>query len=83
MARLAPGTADAEFFIVVGDLVGLDAQPGASGDNAGYAVFGRVAEGMDVVKTILEQPCSNSGEGVFKGQMIKVPVKVTTVRRAE
>ena len=83
MARLAPGTATAEFFIVLGDLVSLDAQPGGDGDNAGYAVFGHVADGMDVVKAILERPCSNSGEGVFKGQMIKVPVKVTSVRRAE
>ena len=83
MARLAPGTATAEFFIVVGDLTTLDALPGADGDNAGYAVFGQVTEGMDVVKAILEQPCSDAGEGVMQGQMIAKPVKVSSVRRVE
>lgn len=83
MARLAPGTATAEFFIVVGDLTSLDAQPGGDGDNAGYAVFGRVVDGMDVIKTILAQPCSDAGEGVMKGQMIKSPVKVISVRRIQ
>ncbi|MES1195577.1 MAG: peptidylprolyl isomerase, partial [Steroidobacter sp.] len=83
MARLAPGTATAEFFIVVGDLTSLDAQPGGDGDNAGYAVFGHVIEGMEVVKAILDQPCSDAGEGAMQGQMIAAPVKVSSVRRAE
>lgn len=81
MARLAPGTATAEFFIVVGDLTSLDAQPGGDGDNAGYAVFGHVIKGMDVVKKILDRPCSGGGLGDMSGQMITVPVKVTSVRR--
>jgi peptidyl-prolyl cis-trans isomerase A (cyclophilin A) len=86
MARLAPGTATAEFFIVWGNLTTLDAQPDApvegQGDNQGYAAFGHVIEGMDVVKQILEQPRSDSaGEGVMKGQMLDMPVKVLSVRR--
>ncbi|MBU6208159.1 MAG: peptidylprolyl isomerase, partial [Alphaproteobacteria bacterium] len=40
MARQAPGTAAGDFFIDVGDMSGLDAKPGGSGDTAGYAVFG-------------------------------------------
>jgi peptidyl-prolyl cis-trans isomerase A (cyclophilin A) len=80
MARADPGTANADFFIVVGDLVGLDAQPDR--DDPGYAVFGHVVEGMDVVQAILDQPRSEEGEGVMKGQMIAVPVKILSVRRA-
>ena len=80
MARAGPGTADADFFIVVGDTVSYDAQP--DGD-PGYAVFGRVTDGMDVVRTILGQPRSEDGQGVMKGQMIAHPVKILTVRRTE
>lgn len=84
MARLAPGTATSDFFIIVGDLPALDAQPTASGDNLGYAVFGRVIDGMEVVKAILEQPRSlTAGDGVMKGQMLEPQVKVLTVRRSE
>ncbi len=82
MARLAPGTATAEFFIVLGNLPGMDAQPNAPGDNQGYAVFGRVIEGMDVIRAILDQPRSpTAGEGVMKGQMLDKTVKILTVRR--
>ena len=78
MARLAPGTATADFSIVVGDMTGLDAKP----DDPGFAVFGRVVEGMDVVKTIWNSPRSpTKGEGVMKGEMLEPPVKVLTVRR--
>jgi len=84
MARLAPGTAASDFFIVLGDLPALDAQPTASGDNQGYAVFGHVVDGMDVVRAILEQPHSlTAGEADMKGQMLETPVKVLTVRRAQ
>jgi peptidyl-prolyl cis-trans isomerase A (cyclophilin A) len=83
MARLAPGTADAEFFIMVGDVPSLDAQPPGQGDTAGYAVFGRVIEGMDVVRTILQAPTSPTlGQGFLKGQMIAAPLKITSVRRS-
>lgn len=84
MARLEPGTAASDFFIVLGDLPALDAQPGAAGDNQGYAVFGRVIEGMEVVRAIIEQPHSaTAGEGIMKGQMLEKPVTITTVRRVE
>ncbi len=79
MARLAPGTATADFSIVVGDMTGLDAKPA----DPGFAVFGRVVEGMDVVKTIWSAPRSaTKGEGVMKGEMLDPVVKVLTVRRA-
>ena len=84
LARLAPGTATADFFITVGPVLALDANPTGSGDVAGYAAFGHVVEGMDVVKRILAAPISaTAGVGVMKGQMIAAPVKILTVRRAK
>ncbi|HXN09836.1 MAG TPA: peptidylprolyl isomerase [Steroidobacteraceae bacterium] len=82
MARADPGTATADFFIVIGDLVALDAQP--NGGDPGYAVFGHVLDGMDVVHDILGQPRSpTAGEGVLQGQMLAIPVKILTARRAQ
>jgi peptidyl-prolyl cis-trans isomerase A (cyclophilin A) len=82
MARADPGTATADFFIVIGDLISLDAQP--NGGDPGYAVFGRVVDGMDVVHAIFGQPrSSTTGEGVMRGQMLAMPVKILTARRAD
>lgn len=82
MARGAPGTAAGEFFIIVGDMPSLDADPAAAGDNLGFAAFGRVVEGMAVVRQILAAPVSPTrGEGAMKGQMLADPVAVTAARR--
>jgi peptidyl-prolyl cis-trans isomerase A (cyclophilin A) len=82
MARFAPGTATADFTIMVGDMTGLDAKPAAAGDNQGFAAFGHVVDGMDVVKAILAAPTSPTlGDGVMKGQMLEPVVKVLTARR--
>jgi peptidyl-prolyl cis-trans isomerase A (cyclophilin A) len=82
MARWAPGTATADFSILASPMPALDADPAATGDNAGYAVFGNVASGMDVVIKILNAPTSTTkGLGVMKRQMIAAPVKIITVRR--
>jgi peptidyl-prolyl cis-trans isomerase A (cyclophilin A) len=81
MARADPGTATADFFIVIGDLVSLDAQP--NGGDPGYAVFGHVVDGMDVVHLIFGQPRSaTEGKGVMQGQMLAMPVKILSARRA-
>ena len=80
MARTDPGTATADFFIVIGDLISLDATPGG---DPGYAAFGKVTVGMDIVRQMLELPRSQeAGDGSMKGQMLAEPVKVLTVRRA-
>nr|WP_310522970.1 peptidylprolyl isomerase [Polymorphobacter sp.] len=82
LARLAPGTATANFFIVVGDLPALDAAPAGTKGDPGFAAFGRVVEGMDVVHRIMAAPTSpTAGDGAMKGQMIAVPVKIKSVRR--
>lgn len=84
MARYAPGTATADFSILLSDMSPLDADP-ASADpetQAGYAVFGHVAAGMEVVRKIWDAPLSaTEGEGFLRGQMLSPPVKVLRVRR--
>ena len=83
LGRFATGTATSNFFICVGDLPYLDANPAAKGDNLGYAAFGRVVQGMPVVEKILSLP--TNGETKFKdqrGQWLKPPVPITTMRRA-
>ena len=82
LGRFAPGTATSEFFICVGDMTYLDADPAAKGDNAGFAVFGKVVEGMDVARAILAMPRSpTAGVGVMKGEMLRKPVDILTARR--
>jgi peptidyl-prolyl cis-trans isomerase A (cyclophilin A) len=80
MARLAPGSATADFFILLSDMPGFDAgAPG--GDPDGFAAFGHVTAGMDVVRKIFEAPVSaTAGEGVMKGQMLDP--KITIIKAA-
>jgi peptidyl-prolyl cis-trans isomerase A (cyclophilin A) len=83
MARFAPGSALADFFICVGDQHYLDANPQAAGDNLGYAVFGHVASGMATVKKILAMPTDGVAKTPdMKGQILTHPVKIATARRA-
>jgi peptidyl-prolyl cis-trans isomerase A (cyclophilin A) len=83
MGRLAPGTATSDFFITVGDSAYLDADLNAPGDNLGYAAFGRVVEGMDVVKKILALPTNGKATNpAMQGQMLSPPVPIVTTRRA-
>ena len=73
MAAFSPGSARADFFIL---------ETAAPSFDASFAAFGRVVEGMDVVKTILASPTSpTKGEGVMKGQMLDPVVKITKASR--
>jgi len=82
MARRAPGTATADFFVVVGDQTGFDADPTGEGDKDGFAAFGQVTEGMDVVRAIFAAPLSRTaGVGAMKGEMLSPPVQINSVRR--
>ena len=84
MARWAPGTATGDFSILLHDIEGLDADPKASDPEAqaGFAAFGYVVDGMDVVRKIWDMPLSpTAGAGALKGQMLAKPVKVLSVRR--
>ena len=82
MGREKPGTAAGDFFITVGEMKSMDADPAQPGDNAGFAAFGHVVEGMDVVRRILDAPKSpTAGEGVMQGQMLAPPIRIVTARR--
>jgi peptidyl-prolyl cis-trans isomerase A (cyclophilin A) len=86
MARLAPGTATADFTILLSDQPYFDADPTredpASRD--GYAAFGQVVQGMDVARKIYDVPLSPTlGTGFLKGQMIAKPVRIISARRVK
>jgi cyclophilin family peptidyl-prolyl cis-trans isomerase len=77
----APDTATREFFINLKDNPKLDTARPTTG-NAGYAVFGRVVSGMDVVDRIAAVPTrSVNVPGVTDGSMQNVPVEPVVVRR--
>ncbi len=59
MARYEPGTATFEFFICVGNQPSLDYGGNRNPDNEGFAAFGKVVEGMDVILKIHNQPEKN------------------------
>ena len=85
MARYEPGSATGDFSIMLSAQPFLDADP-ANEDperRAGYAAFGHVVEGMDVVRAIFAAPIDPAkGDGVMRGQMLAEPVRVINVRRA-
>jgi peptidyl-prolyl cis-trans isomerase A (cyclophilin A) len=83
MARYAPGTATGDFSILLSDMPGLDADPSAADEDtrAGFAAFGRVVAGMDVVRAIFDAPTDpDNGEGWMKGQMLVEPVAILRAR---
>jgi len=59
MARNKPGTASSEFFICVTDQPELDYGGKRNPDGQGFAAFGKVVEGLDVVEAIQQQPSTN------------------------
>ena len=73
MARSEPGTASSEIFICIGDQPELDFGGQRNPDGQGFAAFGRVIDGMDVVKKIHIQPAD--------GQMLISPVKIIAIKR--
>jgi peptidyl-prolyl cis-trans isomerase A (cyclophilin A) len=82
LGRYAPGSATADFFICASPEPYLDAHPGAKGDNLGFAAFGQVVEGMDVVHAILALP--TPGKSRFKdqkGQWLDPTVPIFSMRR--
>lgn len=81
MGRRAPGTATADWFICLGEQTYLDADP-KDPKNLGFAAFGRVVSGLEVVQKIIGLPVDpNRGEGAMKGEMLKTPVKIIRASR--
>jgi peptidyl-prolyl cis-trans isomerase A (cyclophilin A) len=84
MARAAPGTATADFFICVGAMPSMDAHPDQAGDNQGFAAFGHVVEGMEIIRAMLDAPTSpTEGVGVMKGQMLSPPIRIIAAHRVQ
>ncbi len=71
MARYTPGTACSEFFICVGDQPELDFGGKRNPDGQGFAAFGQVVKGMDVVRKIQQEK--------DKEQYLIAPVKIETI----
>ena len=73
MARLEPGTASSEIFICINDQPELDFGGKRNPDGQGFAAFGKVISGMDVVRKIQLLPETN--------QMLDKVVKVNSIQR--
>ena len=58
LARTTPGTANTEFFICIGDQPQFDFGVGGSKDGQGFAAFGSVFKGMDIVRKIQDRPAN-------------------------
>jgi peptidyl-prolyl cis-trans isomerase A (cyclophilin A) len=82
MGRHAPGTAQADWSITLGDMSYLDADPKDPKGNPGFAAFGQVVEGLDVIKKIIVMPTDpNKGEGAMHGEILVKPIRITRVSR--
>lgn len=79
MARMGPGTASSEFFICINDQPELDAGGLRNPDGQGFAAFGKVTKGMDIVRKIQS---GETGEN-DKVQTLKHLIKIIIVRRIE
>ena len=80
MANGGAGTAGSDFFIMTTDIPAFDAK----GSDIGFAAFGKVVEGQEVVKAILASPVSpTEGEGSMKGQMLEPAVKIVKAERVK
>jgi peptidyl-prolyl cis-trans isomerase A (cyclophilin A) len=82
LARKEPGTGDSDFFICVGEAPYLDVNPSGEGDNLGFAAFGQVIKGMEIVHKILNLPTPGKATNpVMEGQMLDPVVPITSARR--
>jgi peptidyl-prolyl cis-trans isomerase A (cyclophilin A) len=73
MARDGPDTATSDFFICIGDQPALDYGGKRNPDGQGFAAFGRVILGMDVVRKIQAAPA--------RGQVLEPPVRILSIVR--
>jgi peptidyl-prolyl cis-trans isomerase A (cyclophilin A) len=74
MARAEPDSATSEFFVCVGDQPELDEGGRRNPDGQGFAAFGRVVRGMDVVRRIHSAP--------VRGQALTPEVTIAVARVA-
>jgi peptidyl-prolyl cis-trans isomerase A (cyclophilin A) len=84
MARLEPGSAKSEFFICINNQPELDYGGKRNHDGQGFAAFGRVTEGMEVVRSIQNMKTENPPEAepeYTSGQMLVKPVVISKIMR--
>lgn len=81
MSRLEPGSASSEFFICVTDQPALDFGGKRYPDGQGFAAFGRVVSGMEVVRRIQAGATDHSDSGYARGQMLQEPVQIHDILR--
>jgi peptidyl-prolyl cis-trans isomerase A (cyclophilin A) len=73
MARNGPDTAESDFSICIGDQPSLDFGGKRNPDGQGFAAFGHVVKGMDVVRKIQAAPAS--------AQRLTPPIKILRIAR--
>src|SRR5262245_44960523 len=79
MARNGPDTATTSFSIVIGDQPEMDFGGKRNPDGQGFAVFGRVTRGMDVVKAIQASPTGQTGP--YRTESLDPPIKILKASR--
>ena len=79
MARNGPDTATASFSIVIGNQPEMDFGGKRNPDGQGFAVFGRVVGGMDVVKAIQASPTGQSG--AYGTESLDPPIRIIKAYR--
>jgi cyclophilin family peptidyl-prolyl cis-trans isomerase len=81
MARMGPDTGQASFSIVIGDQPEMDFGGKRNPDGQGFAVFGRVVDGWDVVKKIHQAHTGRSGP--YQTETLEPPIKILKAYRKE
>jgi peptidyl-prolyl cis-trans isomerase A (cyclophilin A) len=85
LARGAVGTGGgAAFFVVIGNQPGLDFGGARNSDRQGFAVFGRVVRGMDIVRRIHQmKEAAPTDDPYLQGQVLAKPVTIKQARRLD
>lgn len=81
MARGAPDSATSGWFICINDQPSLDFGGARNPDGQGFAAFGRVVKGMDVVRKIQNAPSSSNRTTNTEAQRLTPPIKIVRVTR--
>jgi peptidyl-prolyl cis-trans isomerase A (cyclophilin A) len=79
MARSSPDSATASFSIVIGDQPEMDFGGKRNADSQGFAVFGRVTKGFDIVKKI--QASRTGGRGAYGTETLDPPIRILKMYR--
>jgi len=79
MARNGPDTATASFSIVIGDQPEMDFGGRRNPDGQGFAAFGRVVRGLDVVKAIQASPTGQ--RGAYGTESLDPPIRIVKAYR--